>query len=76
MRLEESRDDDSDGLSVGAVYASVALGYNIVFLSCGALNFATRRSSCWELSVTYWAPGAPAPLALRGSRSWIAAATL
>jgi branched-subunit amino acid ABC-type transport system permease component len=28
------------GLSIGAVYALVALGYNIVFLACGALNFA------------------------------------
>ena len=28
------------GLSVGAVYALVALGYNIVYLASGALNFA------------------------------------
>jgi branched-chain amino acid transport system permease protein len=43
------------GLSVGAVYGLVALGYNIVFLSCGALNFANASLIMLGTFVTYWA---------------------
>jgi branched-chain amino acid transport system permease protein len=43
------------GLSVGAVYALVALGYNIVFLSSGALNFANASLIMLGTFVTYWA---------------------
>jgi branched-chain amino acid transport system permease protein len=43
------------GLSIGAVYALVALGYNIVFLACGALNFANASLIMLGTFVTYWA---------------------
>ncbi len=43
------------GLSVGAVYALVALGYNIVFLSSGAFNFANASLIMLGTFVTYWA---------------------
>jgi branched-chain amino acid transport system permease protein len=43
------------GLSVGAVYGIVALGYNIVFLACGALNFANASLLMVGIFVTYWA---------------------
>ena len=43
------------GLSVGAVYALVALGYNVVFLSSGALNFANASLIMVGVFITYWA---------------------
>jgi branched-chain amino acid transport system permease protein len=43
------------GLSVGAVYALVALGYNIVFLASGALNFANAALIMLGIFITYWA---------------------
>jgi branched-chain amino acid transport system permease protein len=43
------------GLSVGAVYGLVALGYNIVFLACGVLNFANASLLMVGIFVTYWA---------------------
>jgi branched-chain amino acid transport system permease protein len=41
------------GLSDGAVYALVALGYNIVFLSCGALNFANAALIMFGVFLMY-----------------------
>lgn len=43
------------GLSVGAVYALVALGYNIVYLASGALNFANAALIMLGTFVSYWA---------------------
>lgn len=43
------------GLSIGAVYALVALGYNIVYLASGALNFANASLIMLGTFVTYWA---------------------
>jgi branched-chain amino acid transport system permease protein len=43
------------GLSVGAVYGLVALGYNIVFLASGVLNFANASLLMVGIFVTYWA---------------------
>jgi branched-chain amino acid transport system permease protein len=42
------------GLSVGAVYALVALGYNIVYLSAGTLNFAHAALMTSGIFLTYW----------------------
>jgi branched-chain amino acid transport system permease protein len=43
------------GLSVGAVYALVALGYNIVYLASGALNFANASLIMLGTFISYWA---------------------
>jgi branched-chain amino acid transport system permease protein len=42
------------GLAVGAVYALIALGYNLVFLACGALNFAHASLVMLGVFITYW----------------------
>ncbi len=42
------------GLSVGAIYALVAVGYNIVFISSGAFNFAQAQLVMLGAFVAYW----------------------
>jgi branched-chain amino acid transport system permease protein len=41
-------------LSVGAIYALVAVGYNIVFISSGAFNFAQAQLVMLGAFVAYW----------------------
>jgi branched-chain amino acid transport system permease protein len=42
------------GLSVGAVYAVVALGYNIVYIGSGTLNFAHANLMMLGIFLAYW----------------------
>jgi len=42
------------GLSVGAVYALVTLGYNIVYIGSGALNFAHSNLMTLGIFLAYW----------------------
>ena len=42
------------GLSVGAVYALVALGYNIVYIGSGTLNFAHANLMVLGVFLAYW----------------------
>jgi branched-chain amino acid transport system permease protein len=42
------------GLSLGAIYALVAVGYNIVFVSSGAFNFAHAQLIMLGAFVAYW----------------------
>ena len=42
------------GLSVGAVYALVAIGYNIVFIPSGVVNFAHASLIMLGTFVSYW----------------------
>lgn len=42
------------GLTVGAVYALVAIGYNVVFLATGAFNFAQAALMMIGVFVAYW----------------------
>jgi branched-chain amino acid transport system permease protein len=42
------------GLSVGAVYALVALGYNIVHIGSGTLNFAHANLMMLGVFLAYW----------------------
>ncbi|MFF0366429.1 branched-chain amino acid ABC transporter permease [Micromonospora sp. NPDC005087] len=42
------------GLSVGAVYALVAIGYNIVFIPSGVVNFAHAALIMVGTFVSYW----------------------
>jgi len=42
------------GLSVGAIYALVAVGYNIVFVASGAFNFAQAQLVMLGAFVAYW----------------------
>lgn len=42
------------GLSLGAVYALVAVGYNIVFTASGTFNFAHAQLIMLGTFVTYW----------------------
>jgi branched-chain amino acid transport system permease protein len=42
------------GLSVGAVYALVALGYNIVYIGSGTLNFAHANLMVLGVFLSYW----------------------
>jgi branched-chain amino acid transport system permease protein len=42
------------GLSVGAIYALVAVGYNVVFVSSGAFNFANAQLIMLGTFVAYW----------------------
>jgi len=45
------------GLAVGAVYALIALGYNIVFTASGTFNFAHAQLLMVGTFVAYWALG-------------------
>jgi branched-chain amino acid transport system permease protein len=42
------------GLSVGAIYVLVALGYNIVFISAGTFNFANANLLMAGVFIAYW----------------------
>jgi branched-chain amino acid transport system permease protein len=42
------------GLSVGAIYVLVALGYNIVFISAGTFNFAHANLLMVGVFIGYW----------------------
>jgi branched-chain amino acid transport system permease protein len=53
------------GLATGAIYALVALGYNMTYLASGVLNFAHANLVVLGMYVAYWAysvGGLPAPL--------------
>jgi branched-chain amino acid transport system permease protein len=53
------------GLATGAVYAMVALGYNMTYLASGVLNFAHANLMVVGMYVAYWAysaGGLPMPL--------------
>ncbi len=41
-------------LSLGAVYALVAVGYNVVFTASGAFNFAHAQLLMLGVFVAYW----------------------
>ncbi|MEV4133735.1 branched-chain amino acid ABC transporter permease [Dactylosporangium sp. NPDC049742] len=43
------------GLTTGAIYAMVALGYNVTFLASGVLNFAHANLMVLGMFVAYWA---------------------
>lgn len=43
-----------DGLSLGAVYALVAVGYNIVFTASGTFNFAHAQLLMFGTFIAYW----------------------
>jgi branched-chain amino acid transport system permease protein len=42
------------GLALGAIYALVALGYNVVFVSSGTFNFANAQLVVLGTFVAYW----------------------
>ncbi|HEY2301267.1 MAG TPA: branched-chain amino acid ABC transporter permease [Acidimicrobiales bacterium] len=42
------------GLSVGAIYVLVAIGYNIVFISAGTFNFANANLIMAGVFLAYW----------------------
>src|SRR6185437_1072399 len=42
------------GLALGALYALVAVGYNIVFVSSGAFNFANAQLIMLGTFIAYW----------------------
>jgi branched-chain amino acid transport system permease protein len=42
------------GLSIGAVYALIALGYNVVFIAYTTFNFAHAQLTMFAIFVTYW----------------------
>jgi len=42
------------GLSVGAIYVLVALGYNIVFITAGTFNFANANLIMVGVFIAYW----------------------
>jgi branched-chain amino acid transport system permease protein len=42
------------GLTVGAIYALVAVGYNIVFVSSGTFNFANAQLIMLGTFIAYW----------------------
>ncbi len=42
------------GLSVGAIYVLVALGYNIVFIAAGTFNFANANLVMAGVFIAYW----------------------
>lgn len=42
------------GLTLGALYALVAVGYNIVFVSSGAFNFANAQLLMLGTFIAYW----------------------
>ena len=42
------------GLSVGAIYVLVALGYNIVFIGAGTFNFAHANLLMVGVFIAYW----------------------
>ncbi|MEU3270249.1 branched-chain amino acid ABC transporter permease [Saccharomonospora sp. NPDC006951] len=42
------------GLSIGAVYALVAIGYNLVFIAYTTFNFAHAQLMMFAVFVTYW----------------------
>ncbi|MEU5694368.1 branched-chain amino acid ABC transporter permease [Actinosynnema sp. NPDC020468] len=42
------------GLSIGAVYALVGLGYNVVFIAYTTFNFAHAQLMMFAIFVTYW----------------------
>ncbi len=53
------------GLAIGAIYAMVALGYNMTHLASGVLNFAHANLMVLGMYVAYWAysiGGLPTPL--------------
>ncbi|MFC5745851.1 branched-chain amino acid ABC transporter permease [Actinomadura rugatobispora] len=53
------------GLATGAIYAMVALGYNMTYLASGVLNFAHANLMVVGMYVAYWAysaGGLPMPL--------------
>lgn len=43
------------GLSIGAVYALVAIGYNLVFIGYTTFNFAHAQLMMFGVFITYWA---------------------
>ncbi|GAA2373126.1 branched-chain amino acid ABC transporter permease [Dactylosporangium salmoneum] len=53
------------GLTTGAIYAMVALGYNVTYLASGVLNFAHANLMVAGMFVAYWANsigGLPVPV--------------
>lgn len=53
------------GLATGAIYAMVALGYNMTYLASGVLNFAHANLMVVGMFVAYWAHsigGLPVPV--------------
>ncbi|WP_238010605.1 branched-chain amino acid ABC transporter permease [Dactylosporangium sp. AC04546] len=53
------------GLTTGAIYAMVALGYNVTYLASGVLNFAHANLMVAGMFVAYWAHdigGLPVPV--------------
>ncbi|MCW3841490.1 branched-chain amino acid ABC transporter permease [Micromonospora yasonensis] len=42
------------GLSIGAVYALIAIGYNVVFIAYTTFNFAHAQLMMFAIFVTYW----------------------
>ncbi|MCC5577483.1 branched-chain amino acid ABC transporter permease [Microtetraspora sp. AC03309] len=53
------------GLTTGAIYALVALGYNMTYLASGVLNFAHANLMVVGMFVAYWAHsvgGLPTPV--------------
>lgn len=42
------------GLAIGAVYALVAIGYNIVYIAYATFNFAHAQLMMFAVFVTYW----------------------
>lgn len=43
------------GLAIGAVYALVAIGYNVVYIAYTTFNFAHAQLMMFGIFVTYWA---------------------
>lgn len=43
------------GLAIGAVYALVAIGYNIVYIAYTTFNFAHAQLMMFGVFITYWA---------------------
>lgn len=58
------------GLATGSIYALVALGYNMTYLTAGVLNFAHANLMVAGMFVAYWAysfGGLPLPVVLAGA---------
>jgi branched-chain amino acid transport system permease protein len=63
--LETGMTEIVAGLATGAIYAMVALGYNLTYLASGVLNFAHANLMVVGMFVAYWAysiGGLPLPL--------------
>ncbi|MGZ4806392.1 MAG: ABC transporter permease subunit, partial [Ilumatobacteraceae bacterium] len=53
-----------DGLSIGSIYALIALGLVVVYRGTGHINFAQGEMALFSTLVTWWLHDKGAPLLL------------